>query len=184
MEIEQAGVTKLNLTELDALDPVSVFIEDYEPGRGKITFECYGKSWSYYWDGMSGKGVAEFFLSCDVCYLTNCLWDHSLPKTELDYDGIQLSVRKWVIESRRDYLIDKSTARFLYDESDWSIHAPQHTYDDWTCPYYLDDDTFENMSFLHEQDVPEKSTSDYVYLARIIEAIQEAFSQISKKEDV
>ena len=145
MEIEQTVVTKLKLTELDALDPVSVFIEDYEPGRGKITFECYGKSWSYYWDGMSGKGVAEFFLSCDVCYLTNCLWDHSLPTTELDYDEVTLSVKKYVIEMRREGLFDWDTARQIYGIKDWSDYAPEHSYDTWTCPDFIDLGDFDKL---------------------------------------
>ena len=182
MIIEQTNVTKLKLTDLDRLDPITVFVEDYEAGKGKITFECFGKSWSYYWGGMSGRNLAEFFLSCNTSYLVNCLWDHSQPTTELDYDGLQSTIRNYVVESRREHMIDSHTARTLYDIEDWELYAPQHTYDTWTCPDLVDSDEFESMYFLHEQDIPEKSTGDYSYLARIVEAITAAFSQLSQQK--
>jgi hypothetical protein len=182
MQIEQSKVTKLKLTDLDRLDPVTVFIEDYEAGKGKITIECYGQSWSYFWGGMSGKNIAEFFLSCNTSYLVNCLWDHSNSTYELDYEGIQPKVREYVLDLRREELIDSSTARALYDIDDWESYAPQHTYDTWTCPDLIDKDDFEKMSFLHEEDIPEKSTSDYCYLERIVENISKAFSQLNSKK--
>ena len=46
MKLETSTVTKLQLTELNNLDPISVILENYEPGKGKIIIECCGKSWS------------------------------------------------------------------------------------------------------------------------------------------
>ena len=182
MEIVQGTVKKLSLTGLDALDPITVFIEDYEPGKGKITFECFGKSWSYYWGGMGSKGISEFFLSCNVAYLVNCLWDHSLPTSEPDFDGLTVSVKEYVIEQRREGLIDSSSARELYDIEDWSEYAPEHCYAEWNCPNGLDNDVFGDLWFVQDNEVPTRSTSDYCYLARLIEAIREAFKQLNKKE--
>jgi len=180
MKIEKSTVTKLKLTDLDRLDPITIFIEDYELGKGKITFECFGKSWSYFWGGMGGRNVAEFFLSCNTAYLVNCLWDHSQPTTELDYDGLVLSIRKRVVELRREGMIESLSARELYNIEDWSSYAPQHCYDTWACPDFVDESDFADMYFLHEHDIPEKSTSDYCYLARIVEAISAAFNLIKE----
>tara|TARA_R110000850_G_C9678282_1_gene437604 strand:+ start:43 stop:594 length:552 start_codon:yes stop_codon:yes gene_type:complete len=178
MQIEQSNVTKLKLTDLDRLDPVTVFIEDYEPGKGKITFECFGKSWSSYWGGMSGRGIAEFFLSCNTAYLVNCLWDHSQESTELDYDGLTSSIRKSVLELRKEEMLEAFTARELYNIHDWSDYAPDHCYDTWTCPDFVEEHEFDRLD-LHDRDIPTKSTPDYCYLARIVEAISEAFSVIN-----
>jgi hypothetical protein len=180
ISIEQSTVKKLKLTNIDRLDPVTVFIEDYEAGKGKITFECFGKSWSYYWGGMSGRGVAEFFLSCDTAYLVNCLWDHSQESTELDYDGLTETIRKSTLELRREDLIDGFTAREMYNIEDWSYYAPKHCYDTWTCPDIIIESDFERYG-LWEDDIPTKSTPDYCYLARIVEAISKAFKQLENK---
>ena len=52
MKIEASKVTKLLISEVQGLDPITVFLEDYEPGKGKITVSCWGKSWTAYWGGM------------------------------------------------------------------------------------------------------------------------------------
>jgi len=69
----------MNLTRVvvnnPELDPITVFLEDFELSKGKITITCFGKAWTAYWGGMSGKTVAEFFCSCDVHYLAGNLSD-------------------------------------------------------------------------------------------------------------
>ncbi len=52
MKIETSTVTKLTITEVARLDPITVILEDIEPRKGKIIIECYGKSWSSYWGGL------------------------------------------------------------------------------------------------------------------------------------
>lgn len=41
MKISVSQVTKLTLTELDRLYPVTVILEDMGPRQGKIIIECY-----------------------------------------------------------------------------------------------------------------------------------------------
>jgi hypothetical protein len=57
------------LTEVPALDPITVILHDIAPGQGKITVECYGQAWSSYWGAMGTRSVAQFVASCDVTYL-------------------------------------------------------------------------------------------------------------------
>lgn len=69
MKIEKSKIEKLKITEAKNLDPVSVYLEDFEPGKGKIIIECYGKSWSSYWGAMSGRTISEFFFDANNDYL-------------------------------------------------------------------------------------------------------------------
>jgi len=62
-------VTRLEITELPNLDPIRIYVEDYEPGRGRITISCYDAAWVGYWGAMSGRTIAEFFVDCDAEYL-------------------------------------------------------------------------------------------------------------------
>ena len=90
MNTEISTVKRLKITDLInseyKLDPVTVFLEDYEPGKGKITIECYGKSWSAYWGGMSGDDVATFFCRCDQHYLAKNL--SSISSSIPDYSAL------------------------------------------------------------------------------------------------
>lgn len=36
MKVEQSKITKLYLKDLDNLDPITVYLEDIEPRKGKI----------------------------------------------------------------------------------------------------------------------------------------------------
>src|SRR5690606_20733320 len=73
MKVAMIHTTTYKLTDLDRLDPVTVYTENHEPGKGKITIECYGKSWSSYWGSMSGDTVEAFFCRCDEHYLAGNL---------------------------------------------------------------------------------------------------------------
>lgn len=85
MKIEKRQTETYLLSDLDALDPVTVSVTNYELGRGKITIECYGKSWSTYWGGMGERTIQQFFLRCDNPYIL----DRFLAKTsETDYEEI------------------------------------------------------------------------------------------------
>ena len=52
MKIEKIDVLSFVLTDLERLDPVRVMIENYEPGKGRITITCYGKAWTAAWFAM------------------------------------------------------------------------------------------------------------------------------------
>lgn len=77
MQINKTTVTKLHLTELDKLDPISVFLEDLAPAKGKIIIECFGSSWAATWGSMGrGRNVATFFCGNDADYLIGSLAPH------------------------------------------------------------------------------------------------------------
>jgi hypothetical protein len=56
------------------LDPITVMIEDHEPGRGRLYVYCWGCAWSAWWGAMGGgKGVLDFVARVDAGYLANNL---------------------------------------------------------------------------------------------------------------
>ncbi|WP_367949531.1 hypothetical protein [Pseudomonas sp. SBB6] len=44
MKVETSIVTKLHITGIEGLDPITVFLDDFEPNRGKITVSCYDRA--------------------------------------------------------------------------------------------------------------------------------------------
>lgn len=57
------------------LDPITVFVEQYEPGRGRVTLRCYASAWTAYWGSHGSGPVEEFFCSCSIDYVTdNLVW--------------------------------------------------------------------------------------------------------------
>lgn len=64
-----ARIRTLHISELPRLDPITVFIQNIEPGRGKITVEVFGQSWSTYFGNMGGKTIEQFVRGVDPDYL-------------------------------------------------------------------------------------------------------------------
>jgi hypothetical protein len=72
MRIEQATVEAFTIYDANRLDPVLVLLQDLEPGKGRITIECYGEAWSTYFSAMGDKTrIREFLRGVHVDYLAN-----------------------------------------------------------------------------------------------------------------
>jgi len=69
MLLKHSTVTRIEISELPRLDPIRVYIEDYEPGRGRITISCYDAAWVGYWGAMYGQSIRDFFIDCHAEYL-------------------------------------------------------------------------------------------------------------------
>lgn len=178
MNIEQSHATKIRLTELERLDPITVYLEDFEHGKGKITVECYGKSWSAYWGAM-GDTIAGFFAKAPKEYIAGNFGVH--VSTRPDFDALEVIMKKRAVELRREGYISKRSARGIYETSvdGWEQHAPEFTYAPWTNPDTLeiDDDDYELAT--DGIDVPEMECHKYAYVCRIIRAVQEALEEIN-----
>lgn len=73
MKVEASETRTLLITDVPDLDPVTVFLQDLGPGRGRIVVECYGKSWASYFNATGTATLAEFIARGNVDYLTNAL---------------------------------------------------------------------------------------------------------------
>ncbi len=73
MLVKQSMVTRLEITEVPRLDPIRVYLENYEPGKGRITISCSVAAWVGYWGAMGDRTVEKFFIDCDAEYLAGNL---------------------------------------------------------------------------------------------------------------
>lgn len=176
MKISQSQAVKLNIEDLERLDPITVFLEDLAPSKGKITIECFGKSWSAFWPGMGGLTIAEFFCNSHIEYIANNLAPH-LEKYEPDFETFGEEIRQKICEMRRDNWVSKALARELYDVEDWSEYVSKNPYEPIINPCSWGKDEFEKLDF-DGFDVPECITSEYRYLCLIIETVQRALNEL------
>lgn len=142
MHITESKVTKLVLTNLERLDPVTVILEDLGKTQGKVTIDCYGKAWTCYWGSMGDGGIAVFMNDANVQYIAGKLFGGD--ERVVDYQAISDAIGS---EVERDTMM-------------WYLDELKETYGpDWMM------------------DLPNKTSDDYAYLCRIVEAVKEAISQ-------
>ena len=87
VRIEYPEVRCIRLVGCKALDPVTIYLEDFEPGKGMITMFCYGKAWTRYWGGMGNSNIADFFCGCDEHYIAKNLSE--IDSETYDIDALQ-----------------------------------------------------------------------------------------------
>lgn len=66
-------------------DPITVFFQDFELGKGRIVVECYGEAWSAYFGAMGGNTIRQFVQTAGPDYLTNKLSRPKQSKTTEKY---------------------------------------------------------------------------------------------------
>ncbi len=151
MNINKTTTDTYLLTGIDKLDPVSVYVTNYEPGKGKVVIECYSQSWACYWGGMSGKSIEEFLVSSENDYLLDKLINGSVYQT--DFDEIQKRAL-----AKGAYICANSDAEVAMLAEDMA-------------------DCFGSEWFM---DLPRCLTEEYHYLSRILDSVKQAFTQTAK----
>ena len=73
MRIEPAVAKSFTIFDVPNLDPVTVVIQDFGAGSGRILIECFGRAWSAYWGSMGPHRIAEFVAYCSPDYIVNRL---------------------------------------------------------------------------------------------------------------
>ncbi|HED4052135.1 TPA: hypothetical protein R4258_004481, partial [Citrobacter freundii] len=111
MKVEKLDVLSFVLTDLERLDPVRVMIENYEPGKGRVTITCYGKAWTAAWFAMGGDDVQTFIKRVSDDYLIGCLAPQLRSTVGDDNDANLIFVKSEIIKLRREREIDAETAR-------------------------------------------------------------------------
>ena len=118
MKVEKLDVLSFVLTDLERLDPVRVMIENYEPGKGRVTITCYGKAWTAAWFAMGGDDVQTFIKRMSNDYLIGCLAPQLRSTVDDDNDANLLFVKSEIIKLRREREIDAEQARNMWDEAE------------------------------------------------------------------
>lgn len=186
MKIEASKVTKLLISEVQGLDPITVFLEDYEPGKGKITVSCWGKSWTAYWGGMSGDDVATFFCRVNADYIIG-YFAPNIGSTQFSGTSLVEKAKRVVLDCRRGrtanhhpYSMDKEEARKLFDriEEDLRyVESPEHC---WAHDELLAE--LFGVEWHYDAAEATEPNPDYGYLERIIGAVQEALQWQARAE--
>lgn len=162
MKIKKSKVIKLHITPDDSyIEQVSVYLEDFGVGQGKIIITCDGEVWIHYWGAMGDRTIAEFFSQTGTDYLVNKL--SSEPQTVTDYAGIPDMLRKEICERRRNDEFDKSFARNLW----WEVEGTEF------------DERLEESQLISDimgddwwHCLPTKPNHKYEYLYDIVEVVK------------
>lgn len=165
MKIESKKVDTLRITEVKGLDPITVMLENFEPGKGKITIECFGESWTASWGAMSGDTVQQFVCRTDDHYLAKNL--SSINSSIIDVEASIKALKAMVDEA----VNTKSHASFLKDDID-NFESPMQwiqTFSD-TAHEILGGEPWH-------YDFPTKTNPKYSYLLRIIQTVRSALKE-------
>ena len=171
MKIQESTTRKLLITEVEALDPITVFLEDLEPRKGKITINCWDSSWSAYWGGMGSRTIAEFFCDCNNQYLIGNL--SNVDSKINDYDSLDTWLRNEVIKLRKARDIDKEEAAELWEDIEMYCQNCEHWLKSESgsklCHKIIGDDWWYS--------IPSIINPDYAYLSRIVDAVRDALKK-------
>lgn len=175
MNVTTSIATKICITDVPRLDPISVYLEDLGPERGKVTITCFDDSWTNFWGSMGkGRTVRDFFIGCDNGYLCS-KFASGLYSTVEDFDQITAHARKGIIDQRKESIayggsFTKDVARELWDDaenlSSYHTDLPE-TYADLMYKIFGDE-------WWHG--LPQKPNYKYDYICRILDAVKEALS--------
>ncbi len=174
MIVEQSLVRKLRITNVDGLDPITVFTENFAPGKGKITIECYGKSWSSFWPAM-GSTIEQFFISIDNDYAIKNLAGGIRAEVD-DAAAIETMIKQQVLKRRR-----KRELKYFEAIAIW--HFTNHAEIFEIRPYF-----FVNLCKAlfdcewYDLRLPQMPNPDYTYLERICNAVRAALIEVESKE--
>ena len=180
IKVESSSVTKLVITGATNLDPITVFLEDLAPCKGKITVSCWGKCWTAYWGGMwDGLSIGQFFCELNTSYIIG-YFDQAMKSRQFSGEAIANKTQRIVLKERRLFCYDQDEARELFDKAEDLRDSPSIDHfhgahselmtklfgDEW---WHLTSDSTE-------------SNPDYIYLERIIIAVQQALRQQQLQE--
>lgn len=167
MQWNESIAVKLVITQIPKVDPVTVFIENFGHGRGKLTIESFGEAWSSYWPAMGdGCTLEQFILNCDNHYLSKNLATLG-ALTEPDYDAFIAYAKRKVVKERYAGMIDKNHARQI-----WTLIndvCPDHYYfeqaSNWDILSTIGGDDWSDH-------IPKRASPLYSHLCRILDALK------------
>ncbi|WP_313129473.1 hypothetical protein [Pseudescherichia vulneris] len=166
--VEKINVLSFIITGAERLDPVRVMIENYEPGKGRITITCYGQAWTGAWFAMGGDSVQEFIERVSNEYLIGYFDPQMQSTVDDDNDANLAFVKGEIIKLRRKQEIDGSEARGMWDEAegadDVKASCCNYLVGDKLLSLFGDDPWYAKW--------PSVPNHKYQYLERIINAVR------------
>jgi hypothetical protein len=60
--------------EVIGLDPITVYVEQFRPGSGRMTVQCYARAWTGFWGSHGADATLEDFVAdCSDDYIADGL---------------------------------------------------------------------------------------------------------------
>ncbi|MBD9443055.1 hypothetical protein [Pseudomonas sp. PDM04] len=175
LKVERSTITKLMITGAPRLDPITVFLEDLAPDRGKITVSCWGKSWTAYWGGMwEGHTIAQFFCELNTSYIIG-YFDQNLRARRFSGEALANEARRLVLKERRQFIHDAYCARELFDAAEDLRDSPSIDHLHGAHSELMT--TLFGDEWWHMTSGATEPNPDWTYLERIILAVQQALRQ-------
>jgi len=167
MQIESKNVLQVTLKNIKGLDPITLFLENFKPGEGKITINCYTSSWTAYWGSMSGRTIEQFFADENEHYLAKNLStiDSSVP----DLDATKDHAKTELLQERRRQYIGQAEARERFDR----IEDLSDLDNARAMAEVFGDEFYHSIKSI--------TNPEYAYLCRVIKAVQEGLSMLNQK---
>lgn len=181
MNITEATVRQIKLTDImgsHSLDPIDIIVEDFEPGKGRITIRCWGSAWTSFWGAMGRFSTEEFFLSCDEHYLAGCL-ARGIHEDRYSPERTAQDAKREVLKRRRDFVrgvrsdapaLDAEAAREIWDRIGDEVEE--------SSAHLILSDAFGCDEWWHF--TKSEPHPDYQYLCRVILAVQDGLRELSK----
>lgn len=135
MKITKSSVIKLNISELQGIDPINIFLEDYKLGQGKLTVECYGDAWSHYWGAMGERNLIDFLKDANSDYITGKLALNKINQHIVDYDKISNETHEDIC-CESDLIMYEEEMCETYGE-DWRMDLPTKVNHHWEYLYRI-----------------------------------------------
>lgn len=172
--VEKMNVLAFTVTGAERIDPIRVMIENYEPGKGRITITCYGTAWTGAWFSMGGDSVQEFIKRVSNEYLIGC-FDPQLQSTvDDDNDANLIFVKSEIIKLRRQLEISHEEARVMWDEAEGADDVKARC-----CDYLVGDKLLNLLGYdPWYAKWPTVPNHKYQYLDRIVSAVRDGLNQL------
>lgn len=172
MHIEESTVRHIRIVGVDRLDPISVTLQDFGEGQGKITIDVWGEAWSCYWGAMGKQHtISSFFQKASVGYLADKLAP-GLDRSRFSNEKLKAATKKEILSLRRDEDLSHQEARDLFDDVEFRLECVEKLSDcaqhDRFMSAVFGDDWHESIGG-HDTQEPNPS---YTYLCRVIEGVK------------
>ena len=175
IQVEQTTVTKLVITGSLNLDPITVFLEDLAPCKGKITISSWGKSWTAYWGGMwDGLNIGQFFCELNTSYIIG-YFDQAMKTRQFSGEALAKKAQLIVLKERRQFCYSAGEARDRFDEAE-DLRVSK-SIDHLHCAHSELMTKLCGDEWWHLACDATELNPEYAYLERIILSVQQALSQ-------
>lgn len=177
MQVVASTIQKIEISEVNALDPVTCILEDLGRFRGSITVSCAGRSWTHQWNNTGASSIAEYIGWQEAEYLASALAPMMMP-TVYDESMLVAYAKRVVLERRLgkslDYdSLDKEDARRLFNACE-SLHGYM-TFE--SLPSALMTDLFGDEWF-YAAGHAQGPNPAFVYIKRISQAVIDGLAHV------